>query len=150
MKIRVRTVFKIAAVLVVALLATAVAVIYNLDFGAYKADIAAAVKEATGRELVIEGDFRPRLGLTPALAVDRVRFANAPWGSRPDMAKIESFRAEIELLPVLLGEIRIKRVVLVGADILLETRPDGGGNWLMGPPMGRILVGAKGFEPSTP
>jgi len=134
MKIRVATVLKISAVLLVALVVTAVAVIYNLDFGAYRTEIAAAVKNATGRELVIEGRLHPRLGLSPAVAVERVRFANAPWGSRPEMAKIESFRAEIELLPVLFGELRIKRVVLVGADILLETNPDGGSNWVMGPP----------------
>ncbi len=131
---RVSTVLKIAVALPVALVVTAVAVIYNLDFDAYKGDIAAAVKDATGRDLIIEGELRPSIGLVPAISVGRVRFANAPWGSRPHMATIESFRAEIELLPILTGELRIKRVVLVGADILLETRPDGTGNWMMGSP----------------
>ncbi|MEE8333539.1 MAG: AsmA family protein, partial [Alphaproteobacteria bacterium] len=126
------TLLKIAGALVVALVVTAVAVIFNLDLGAYKGDIAAAVKEATGRDLIIEGELRPSIGLIPAISVGRVRFANASWGSRPNMATIESFRAEIELLPVLTGDLRIKRVVLVGADILLETRPDGRGNWMMG------------------
>lgn len=131
---RVSTVLKIAVALPVALVVTAVAVIYNLDFDAYKGDIAAAVKDATGRELIIEGELRPSFGLVPAISVGRLRLANAPWGSRPYMATIESFRAEIELLPILSGELRIKRVVLVGADILLETRSDGTGNWMMGAP----------------
>lgn len=140
---RVSMVLKIAAGLLVTLVVAALAVIYSLDFDAYKGYIAAAVKDATGRDLIIEGELRPSFGMTPAVSVERVRFANAPWGSRPYMAKMESLRVELELLPVLSGEIRIKRVVLIGADILLETGPDGGGNWVMGKPR------TAPVEPST-
>ncbi|MDA0653075.1 MAG: AsmA family protein, partial [Proteobacteria bacterium] len=72
-------------------------------------------------------------GLSPAVAVDRVTFSNAKWGSRPDMMRIKSLRAELALLPLLFGDIRIKQVILSGADILLETRADGLGNWVLLP-----------------
>jgi len=125
------TVIKIVLGLVVALVVTAVAILFTMDFSAYKGEIQTAVKDATGRDLVIEGEFAPKIGLTPAVAVDKVRFANASWGSRKEMATIESFRAEIELLPIFFGEVKIKQIVLSGADILLETKKDGTGNWEM-------------------
>lgn len=125
------TVVKIVVGLVIALIITGTAILFTMDFSAYKGEITKAVKDATGRELVIEGEFSPKIGLTPAIAVEKVRFANAPWGSRKQLATIESFRAEIELLPIFFGNIRIKQIVLSGADILLETRADGVGNWVV-------------------
>lgn len=133
MSIRLSTLLKGLVTLMVAVVVTVVAILYSTDFNAYKADIGALVSDATGRDLVIEGDFKPTLSLTPSLKVDRVRFSNAAWGSRKEMARIGTLRVELELLPVFFGEIRIKQVVLSGADILLETRADRSGNWVMGP-----------------
>ena len=127
---RAATVIKIVVVLAAALVATAVAVLMSTDFGAYKGQIESAVRDATGRRLSIDGTFSLRLGLAPAVTVENVRFANASWGSRPDMAKIEKIDAEVRLLPLVFGEVRIKRLVISGADIILETDKQGNGNWL--------------------
>jgi hypothetical protein len=126
------TVLKIVAGGVVLVVGAVVVVLLTLDFGAYKGEITKLVRDTTGRELVIEGDLDISLGLTPAITVKGVRFANASWGSRPDMARIDEFRAEVELLPILFGEIVVKQIVLSGADILLETGPRGTGNWAIG------------------
>lgn len=134
---RAMTVIRVVVVLVVALVVTAVAVLMSIDFGGYKGEIAAAVREATGRQLDIDGKFSLRIGLTPRVEVERVRFANAPWGSRPAMATIEKFGAEVKLLPLIFGEVRVERLVLEGADILLETDAQGRGNWMFAPEVGR-------------
>src|SRR3546814_10312183 len=74
---RIGTVLKIAALLVVALAVAGVVVVQNMDFNQYKGLIAAKVKEATGRDLAINGDLKlDILTLSPSLVVNDVRFAN--------------------------------------------------------------------------
>ena len=72
--------------------------------------------------------------MNPAIAVEGVTFANAPWGTRPEMVKLKRLSAEVELLPLLTGDIRLKRLVLVGLDLLAETDAKGRGNWELGAP----------------
>src|SRR5215471_7868978 len=118
--------------LVVVVVGGAVVAIYSVDFNQYRATVADQVKQATGRDLKIAGDLKVGISLTPTLAVDDVTFANASWGSRPAMATVKRFEAEMELLPLISGDIRVKRIVLKGADILLETDAKGLGNWAFG------------------
>src|SRR5215470_2878942 len=118
--------------LVVVVVGGAAIAIYSIDFNAYRATVADQVKQATGRDLKIAGDLKVGISLTPTVAVDDVTFANAAWGSRPAMATVKRFEAEMELLPLISGDIRVKRVVLKGADILLETDAKGQGNWAFG------------------
>jgi uncharacterized protein involved in outer membrane biogenesis len=130
---RVRTVVKVTAVLVVGLVVAAVAILRSIDFNRYRGLIAERVEAETGRRLTIQGDFDLRLfTLSPSIAVDDVAFANAPWGTRPDMVRIRRLEAEVALLPLFSGDVEVKRVVLVEPDILLETDAAGAGNWLVG------------------
>ncbi len=115
---------------VVLILVAGVVILLNLDFNEYKEQIAAEAKKATGRELKIAGDLKLNLfTLSPGLTVGGVRFANAPWGSRPDMAQIERFEVKVDLLPLLNGKLAVDRVVLSGANILIEKNKAGQGNY---------------------
>ncbi|HSE75276.1 MAG TPA: AsmA family protein [Dongiaceae bacterium] len=120
--------------LVVVVVGGAIIAVKSIDFNQYRSTIADQVKQATGRELKIAGDLKVGISLTPTVAVDDVSFANAAWGSRPEMATVKRFEAEMGLLPLISGNIRVKRVVLKGADILLETDSKGQGNWAFGQP----------------
>ncbi len=126
---RLRTVGIAVAAVVVGLVVAAVAIVSTMDFNQYRGVIAEQVKQATGRDLVINGDLKLALGLSPAVAVNDVTFANAPWGSRPHMAQVKRFEAQVQLLPLVFGNINVKRIVLNDADILLETDKQGRGNW---------------------
>jgi len=122
----------ILGVLLIALVVAAVAVLSSLDFNDYKGVIAEEAKKATGRDLKISGDLKLNISLTPSLYVDGVTFANAPWGSRPEMVTLKRLEAEVALLPLLSSEIDVKRLVLVGLDLLAETDKQGRGNWQFG------------------
>src|SRR6201984_106396 len=98
---RLRTILIAVAVLVVALVVTAVAVVMSIDFNQYKGLVASQVKAATGRDLVIGGNFKLALSLTPSVTVDNVTFANAPGGSRPTMASFKHLAVKMELMPLL-------------------------------------------------
>jgi uncharacterized protein involved in outer membrane biogenesis len=116
------------AVVVLAVVAVAV-VLETVDFNRYRPLIEAQVKSITGRDLAIAGDFALSLSLKPTVAVHDVTLANAPWGSRPEMARIKTLEAELELIPLLSGQVKVDHVLLQGADILLETDKQGNGNW---------------------
>lgn len=126
----------IAAAAVVAIIGIGVVVLFNLDFNEFKEQITAEVKKATGRELKIAGDLKLNLfTLSPGLTVDDVRFANARWASRRDMARIDRFEVKVAVMPLLGGTLDVKRVVLSGVDILIERNKAGRGNYEFGRPV---------------
>ena len=127
---------------VVVLVAATVAVLLSVDVGDYRDEIAAEFRKATGRDLVIEGDIDLAVSLRPVVVAERVSVANAGWGSRPAMVALTRAEAEVELLPLLAGDIRVTRLILVEPDILLERNADGLANW-----QGRALSGDR---PGTP
>ncbi len=136
----------ILGVLLIAVVVAAVAVLSSLDFNDYKGVIAEEAKKATGRDLKISGDLKLNISLTPSLYVDGVTFANAPWGSRPDMVTLKRLEAEVALLPLLSSKVDVKRVVLIGLDLLAETDKQGRGNWQFGAADGKPAASA---EPSS-
>ena len=98
------------------------------DYNSLKPQIERAVKDETGRELVLGGQINLRLGLSPALVVENLVFKNAPWGSRPDMMSLKRLEIRVALLPLIVGHADIKRFVLIEPDILIETDRSGRSN----------------------
>lgn len=127
---RIAKILMIVGIAVVLLVVGAIVVLMSMDFNQYKPEIAAEVKKATGRDFDIEGDLRLNLlSFSPGLEVDGVKFANAPWGSRPEMATIKRFEVKVSLLPLLSGALSVDSVVIDGADILVERNREGQGNY---------------------
>ena len=122
-------IFSILIVLSAATVVSGVAVLKSIDFSQYKNVIAEQVEKITGRKLTINGEFSLDVGLDTVLAVENVRFANAPWGSRDDMVKIKKLNIDVKILPLVFGDIEVERLILVGLDILLEKDNTGTGNW---------------------
>lgn len=147
-------ILSIVGVVVVVLLGGAAIFLSTLDFNEYKQQIADEAKKATGRDLAIEGDLRLNIfTLNPGLVVDGVRFANAAWGSKPDMATIKRFEVKVSLLPLLSGNLDVDHVILGGADILLERNKAGKGNYEFpamekSKPVGTETAGEKGQLPN--
>ena len=113
-------VLTILTVLSAALVVAGVAILKSMDFNQYRGLITDEVKSITGRELTIAGDLDLDLSFNPAITVEGVTFANAAWGSVPVMAKLKRLEVEAQLLPLLSGDIRVNRIVLIGLDALLE------------------------------
>ena len=83
------------------------------------------MKQATGRDLTLQGRIRLGLSLQPTLTVQGVAFANPPGFSRPQMATLERLDLKLALIPLLSHRVEIDRLVLVKPDILLETDAQG-------------------------
>jgi uncharacterized protein involved in outer membrane biogenesis len=135
-----------ALLLVVLLVASLYLFLATYDYNRLKPEITQAVKNATGRELTLGGDIKLDLGLLPALAVKDVKFANAAWGSQPQMLTADRIEAQVRLLPLLHRDVAVKRIALVGVDLFLETDPTGRGNWDFEGGAGRRAVPRTGMQ----
>ena len=129
---RIKRIAAIGAALAAAAAVAVYATLSSLEFEELRGVAETQVRQMTGRDLNIAGAIDLQISLSPAISLEDVSFANAPWGSRPAMATVKRLELEVSLLPLLLGEVRIRRLVLVEPDILLETDRDGRGNWVFG------------------
>lgn len=101
---------------------------WNLD--GVRTTLSERIEAATGRRLTIAGDVGIEFfSWPPRITFGDVRLGNAPWGSRADMARVRRLEAEVDLLPLLRGDMAVPRLRLVGVDILLETNRRGENNW---------------------
>ena len=132
------------AVLVLLPAAGLAVLLLTFDPNSQRPRIQAAVEAATGRRLSL-GDIGVKLALTPTLTVRDVALANAPGGSRPEMATIRRAEVELALLPLLSRRVEVHRLVLQSPDILLETDAEGRPNWAFAP-----AGGAAAPQPQPP
>lgn len=136
MKIRVKWVLSAVLALVVGAVVAGYAVLATMDFENLRALAEEEAEKATGRKLAIAGPVDLQVSLSPAIALQNVAFGNASWGTWPQMLSIKEIEVEVRLLPLLSGDIEIKRLVLVEPVILLETDAQGRGNWVIAPAEG--------------
>lgn len=101
------------------------------DLNWIKSRIVSAVASATGRELKVNGSFDLDILPTPSIALENVTFSNADWGSKPMMAEVGHFSAEVGLWSLMYAPVRIRNVRLRDVDILLETTKRGESNWTL-------------------
>ena len=119
----------IGVLLIIALMAAGYVMLGNYGYNKLKPRVARMIKEVTGRELNLAGEIDLTIGFSPTLTVSDVAFANASWGSQPQMIKIKQVEAQVRLLPLLFKDLELKRIGFVGVDVLLETDKTGRGNW---------------------
>lgn len=147
-----RTFLKIFAgvVIVAVVLFVVAAVLFSrfFDPNAFKGQIAAAVKESTGRELVIPGQIElsyfPWLGFE----VGEVRLGNPPGFGDGPFLELAGAGARVKLLPLLSRRLEVSKIVLEGARVNLAVDRAGNDNWTFTAPHGAPGEAAKESEES--
>lgn len=115
--------------LVVLVIAIAVGVALLFDPNDYKDQITAAVANATGRELTLEGDLELSVFPTLSISLGPARLSNAEgFGDRP-FAEIERASLDVEVLPLLGRRIEIGEARLDGLVLNLARDAQGRNNW---------------------
>ncbi len=135
----------ILVVLPIGALGTMLAIVDPND---YKPQIAAAVQEATGRTLTLNGPVRISRSLWPIIEVSDVRLANLPGGTRADMAWAERIDAQLSLPALLWRRIEVGKLTLIGPNILFE-QVGGKPNWVFTPNTMPKPAPSGRFGPST-
>lgn len=91
--------------------------------------VIAQVKAATGRDLVIGGELGISVFPTAGVRIDRVAFANVPGAANRDMVTLSQLKVDVDLVPLLSGNVSINSFVLVEPVIRLEIDRQGQANW---------------------
>lgn len=113
------------AVVVLALLAVWLLVNPN----DYKPQIAAAVKRATGRELVLEGNLSLSVFPWIALELGPASLGNPSGFPAQPFVSFKHASVRVKLLPLLAKRLEVGRVDLDGLDLKLLKNKEGKGNW---------------------
>ncbi|WP_394393181.1 AsmA family protein [Shewanella woodyi] len=91
----------------------------------FKPELVDAVKEKTGRDLVIENDlswtFFPSIGIE----LSQISLSNPAGFDAASMLKVNNVVAEVALMPLFSKEVEIAQLNLDGLTVNLETRKDG-------------------------
>lgn len=120
----------VGGILLVLVLALVLLIAFGLN--ALRGPITRAVSEATGRELVIDGDLRAIWSwVHPRFHAEDVSFANPDWASQTHMFRAEAVEGSISLLPLLAGRVVVTDLHLQKPEIFLELAEDGRRNWLL-------------------
>lgn len=109
---------------------------YLLSPESYKPALIQAVKEATGRELVIDGPMRLRMFPTPRVSAQRVHFANAAGAHGAQMMDVRWIGASPSWWALLEGKVQVGDLILYQPIIVLETDAEGVPNWQFKPGAG--------------
>ena len=115
--------------LVVLLVIAVVALPPLLGESLIKPRVVEAVRDATGRELRIDGDIG--LSVFPNVSVEmtEVALANAPGADPQDMVSFDSLELELPLMPAISRNIVVERLILRNPKVVLRQDAEGKGNW---------------------
>jgi len=106
----------------------------TFDISRYRETIQETASRALGRNVVLQGEMSMGVSLIPTVVARDIRITNPEWTSRPYMASVDHLELTLGLIPLITGEIRISRLLLHQADILLEQDASGNNNWTFGRP----------------
>ncbi len=87
------------------------------------------IEQSIDREVRLDGTFSLALGLAPRLVVTDLWLVNAPWAAAKEMAHLDRLEVQVALQPLLSGVVVIRRLVVEGLTLDLETARDGAVNW---------------------
>lgn len=109
-----------------------VASLYFIDLNQHRGTFEKQFTELIGREISIKGDLELDVLLHPHMLIRDVHLQNAPWGSQPEMLRVGQAELEVELIPLLLNKIKVRKLAISDVDVLVESNKEGRSNWVLG------------------
>ncbi|HUV77912.1 MAG TPA: AsmA family protein [Desulfobacterales bacterium] len=119
----------IGGVLMVVVVAALVLIPRFIDVKRYKPQIEAEVSKATGRTFTLGDDLRLSLFPWVGVSFSDLHLGSLPGFEEKEFVVVKSFDVRVKLFPLLFKDIQVKRFILNGARVVLETRKDGRVNW---------------------
>ncbi len=124
-----KIILSILASIILLIVIAAVALPFFINPNDFKAEIQAAVKDHTGRDLMIDGDLGLSVFPWIGISTEKLSLSNAPGFSDQPFAEIAASNIKVKLLPLLSKELEISRIVLKGLTLNLAKNQQGISNW---------------------
>jgi AsmA protein len=121
------------AVVVVLLIGAVVALPFFIPVDWVKEQAQTQASQATGRQLTIAGDVSLSVFPNVRIEANDVHFANEPGSPVTDMVSLSKLALDVQLMPLLSGDLVVDEFVLIDPVIYLEGKSDGGNNWQFTP-----------------
>jgi AsmA protein len=115
--------------LIVVLVAALILIPRFINVKQYKPRIEAELSKATGRTVTLGDDLRLSLFPWAGVSFSDLHLGSLPGFEEKDFVVVKSFDVRVKLFPLLFKDIQVKRFILNGARVILETRKDGRVNW---------------------
>ena len=124
-----KIILSVIAAVVLLMVITVCTVPLFIDPNNYKPEIAAAVKDRTGRDFVLEGELK--LSIFPWLGIStgKMTLGNADGFQDQPFATLEESNIKFKLLSLLTKKVEISHIVLKGLALNLAKNPQGISNW---------------------
>jgi len=122
----------IGGLLAVLILVVAVFVTFgvSIDLSALRGTVESAASEATGRPVRVDGAITLRPTLWPTIQIEGVRVGNPVGWPEEDFARVDHARAQLDVLAVLRGDVRIGEIDAEGIRLRMDVNAEGKPNWL--------------------
>ena len=137
-----RKVLIAGGVLILAIVVLAAVVPFLIPASAYEGKLIAAVKQATGRDLSIEGPVHIGILRGVSLEAHTVSLSNAPGAPDAAMLTLAKLDVGLKLIPLLSGDVEITRLILTSPVVHLNVDKSGAGNWTFEPAPARPAPGS--------
>ena len=115
-------------VLLVAGVVGAYVYVENIDWNQHKGKIAEQFYNSTGKHISFEGRVGFKLFPIPYISADNVKIYNKKSKAETPLLDVKTMSAEIALMPLIKGEIDIKKMELDGVKVNIDW-DNGGLNW---------------------
>ncbi len=122
--------WSVAVALILLLLVMGLMMSASYWLNAQRDALAVMLSETLGREVSLNGELALGLSLYPTLVAEDVAVANPAWATRANLLELKRFELQLALLPLLDGELEVKRLLLQGGDLMLESSGEQGENWV--------------------
>ncbi len=129
MKKPLKIILSTIAAIVLLLIAAICILPFVIDVNDFKPEIAAAVKDKTGRELVLDGELKLSLLPWVGISTGKITLGNAPGFQDRPFATVEESNVSVLLLPLLSKKVEVSRIILKGLVINLARNKQGIANW---------------------
>jgi uncharacterized protein involved in outer membrane biogenesis len=125
LRLRWKIILGVLAGIILACLLVIIVVVSTYNYNKFKPMITNIAKKYTGRKLTMAGDIKVKISLSPTLQVNNVSFQNAPWSSHQEMIHAKQIEVQLALIPLIRGNINVKRLALINPDLIIEVNKSG-------------------------
>jgi len=120
---------KYSLIICISIIILLIIIPFFIPLNNYKGVIVSKVKEATNRDLTVNGDIKLSLLPKPAISLSEVKLSSINGTKEPYLVSVENAKASLRLLPLFRGAIEVASFELQKPIINLEVLNNGQKNW---------------------
>ncbi|MEY4463393.1 MAG: outer rane assembly protein [Pseudomonadota bacterium] len=125
---------KYSLVIFISIILLLIVIPFFIPLNNYKGVIIDKVKEATNRDLTINGDIKLSLLPNPTVSLSEVKLSSINGTKEPHLVSVENAKASLRLFPLFRGAIEVASIELQKPIINLEVLSNGQKNWQFSTP----------------